>query len=208
MKKLYETSSVYLIKTLVVAGLALATSAEAQIYDNLGATPSGADPVGSFGPLYDSFTSPGTSTPITSLQIALEGDNSAGTLTVGLYGDSSTAPGGLITTLGTINDTTIGGGVNDYTVSLLSNPVLAASTRYWIGLSDTDDVVWSWSSDTSGTGVAGEFFANQNGVFPNADGPYQMDLNGPSSSVPDAGSTASILGLGFAGLLALRRKLA
>jgi hypothetical protein len=124
--------------------------------------------------------------------------------------------------------------------------------------------------------VAGEYFENGNGVFPNTDGPYQMDLAGSSgviydnlgaassgadpiqgfapladsftapttetltslsvelygasledaviggpqattgtitvnlyaSTVPDAGSTVSILGLGFASLVALRRKLA
>jgi len=210
MKKIYGTNTACLIKTLIVVGLAFATSAKAQIYDNLGATPTSDDPVSLFGPLYDSFTSPGTAQAITSLQLALGGDNSSGTLTVGLYSDSSTSPGALITTLGTINDTTIGAGFNDYTVSLLSNPVLATSTRYWIGLVDTDDVTWAWSLDTSGPGVSGEFFANQNGVFANSgNGPYMMDLNvGNVSSVPAAGSTASILGLGFAGLMALRRKTA
>jgi hypothetical protein len=210
MKNIYGTNIAYLIKTLVVAGLAFATSAKAQIYDNLGAAVTGADVVSALGPLYDSFTSPGTAQAITSLQLALGGDNASGTLTVGLYSDSSTFPGALITTLGTINDTTISSGINDYTVSLLSNPVLAASTRYWIGLMDTDDVTWAWSLDISGPGVSGEFLANQNGVFANAgNGPYLMDLNGSNvSSVPDAGSTASILGLGFAGLMALRRKMA
>ena len=49
----------FVVKTLVLTGLvASAISANAiPIYDNLAATSNGSDPIGSFGPLYDSFTS-------------------------------------------------------------------------------------------------------------------------------------------------------
>jgi hypothetical protein len=200
-----------LIKTLVLAGLvASASSTKAiPIYDNLGAASGGADPVAPYGPLYDSFTSSGSIQAITGLQLALYGPGGAGTITVGLFSDSSTAPGALIATLGTIDDATISAGINDYTLSLVSDPLLAASTRYWIGLSDTgQSTSWAWSLDVSGTGVSGEYFANQNRVWPNNTyGPYQMTLS--IGSVPEAGSTTAYLfGLGVAGLVVLRRKLA
>jgi len=209
------------VKTLVLIGLvASAMSARAvPIYNNLGATSDGSDPIGSFGPLYDSFTSSSSVQAITGLSLALSGvpqvsviaESSVadgGILTVGLYSDSGTTPGALIATLATISDATIGPGINDYTITLLTDPVLAANTRYWIGLSDTGDSTgWSDSLDLSGPGVSGEYFANENGVFPNSDGPYQMTVT-VGSPVPDAGGTAYLLGLGVAGLVVLRRKLA
>jgi len=207
MRKYPLVSVIHLTKTLVLAGLMVVTSAKATtIYDNLGAVSGGGDPVWLFGP-YDSFTSAGTDQALTGLQFALSGSGLAGTLTVGLYGDSSATPGALITTLGMIDTTTITTGVNDYTLALLSHPVLTANTRCWIGLSDTDHVRWAWTSSWSGVGVASEYFANSTGVYANKpNGPYMMQLT--TGSVPDVGSTASLLGLAVAGLIGLRRKLA
>lgn len=200
-----------LIRTLVAAGLVFVTAAQAQtVYNNLGATPNSADSVSGFGPLFDSFTSLASAESLSSLQLALQGPGGQGTTAVALYSDSSTAPGALIATLGMIDDTAITSGNNDYIVSLLAEPALAASTRYWIGLSNVvGSVNWSWSTDVSGVGVAGEHFANQNGVWPaNPDGPYMMELGESPSVVPDGGSTACLLGLGVAGLVVLRRRLA
>jgi len=130
----------------------------------------------------------------------------SGALTIGLYSlstlDSSAVPT-LIATLGTIDNSTIAtGGINDYSVSLLADPAVIAGTRYWIGLSDFSDggIIWSWSSDTSGPGVAGEYWAYGGGVVvPNSvGGPYQMALSA-TPSVPDQGDTASMLALSAAG---------
>lgn len=72
--------------------------------------------------------------------------------------DATTAPGSPITTLGTIDVSTLAPGINNYTVSLLNNPTITAGTRYWIYLSSTGDTSgWAWAADDSGTGVAGEF---------------------------------------------------
>jgi hypothetical protein len=199
---------------VLTAGLLVSASAGATtLYDNLGATPDGADPVvRPSGPLYDSFSSAATPQSLTSLQLELFGPGSSGTLTVGLYSDTSKSPGSLITTLGTIDDSTITSGYNLYTVSLLSTPTLAANTRYWIGLSDsgTGSEAWSWSLDTTGTGVAGEYFANQDGVFPSSEGAYMMGIfsGPPAPGVPDVGGTGSLLAVALAGLMTLRRKLA
>jgi hypothetical protein len=43
-------------------------------------------------------------------------------------------------------------------VTLTSNPVLAAGTRYWLGLSSAGSGDWAFNSDTSGVGVSGEFY--------------------------------------------------
>ncbi len=189
-----------------LTALLLCTPTQAStIYDNLPASSSGTDPVRTFGPLYDSFTSPATPETISSLDLALSGPGGTGTLTIGLYSDSATHPGALIATLGSIADPTITAGVNTYSVSLINNPSLTPGTRYWIGLVDDADSGWAWAIDTSGTGVAGEYFANSNGTFPNSSGPYQMRLLG-SSTVPDAGSASALLGLGVAALAAARRR--
>jgi MYXO-CTERM domain-containing protein len=59
--------------------------------------------------------------------------------------------------------------------------------------------------DISGTGVASEFFANHNGVYPNDDGPYQMLISDQASSVPEPVSL-TLGGLGIAALALLRRR--
>jgi hypothetical protein len=62
----------------------------------------------------------------------------------------------------------------------------------------------AWSFDTSGPGVANEFFASQLGVFPNVNGPYQMTVTTSGGVLYDnlAASTAgadpidSVTGIG------------
>ena len=195
--------------SLVIGGLiAFAASTRATvIYDGLSFA-GGADSIAGFGPLYDSFTSAGSSQIITGLKLKLGGRRGGpGQITVGLFSDSGTSPGALIATLGIINDATIPfgpDGFGDVSLSLSSMPLLAASTRYWIGLSDTGATVWVYSGDTSGVGVSGEYFANQLGVAPNIYGPYQMIL---SVSIPDSGSTACLLGFGVVVLVVMRRSL-
>ena len=192
-----------LIKALFMAALMVATSVGATtIYDNLGNPASGTGSVFNSGPLYDSFTTPGAADTLNGLELALSGSGAAGTLTVGLY----SAPGALIATLGTIDETTISSGVHDYVLALSSNPLLAANTRYWIGLSDLGGASWAWSAG-GGVGVAGEFFASRYGTFPNAYGPFMMKVDYDPRGLPDAGSTASLLGIAVAALAGLRRKL-
>ena len=118
-----------------------------------------------------------------------------------------TSCGAVLETIGTLSEASLFGSNALYTVS--TSYTLAANTRYWIELASNDtDRNWSWSLDTSGTGVAGEYFANQEGtgifgVFPNSEGPYQMDVSG-TTIVPEPGSLM-LLGAGLlvlGGLLA------
>jgi hypothetical protein len=207
-----------IITVLVLAGLMVVTSAKATtvVFDNItGITHTGQDNLAAIGPIYGSFTSAGTAQQLTSLELQLWGPSTfvgAGTITIGLYSDSSTSPGALITST-TILESAISGGYNNYFFSL-GNPLLAASARYWIGLSDTGQAVgWAWTHDVSGPGVSGEWIAHSGspGVWDNPpNGGYMMKVveDVRTNGVPDAGSTASLLGLALAGLIGLRRKLA
>jgi hypothetical protein len=67
--------------------------------------------------------------------------------------------------------------------------------------------MWSYSMDVSGPGVAGESFANQMGVFPASDGPYQMLVTGNVATTPlPAALPLFASGLGALGLVSWRRK--
>lgn len=132
------------------------------------------DPVNS--DLYASFTTEGAG-QITDVQLVLTGENtSSGAVQVGLYADNSTAPGALITSLGTISDSLLSGTPSIYDLALTVSPEVAAATRYWIGLSGTTTAGWSWTNDFSGTSVSSEFSSNFYGTFSDIDGPYQMSI--------------------------------
>jgi hypothetical protein len=200
-----------LVNALALGSLALATAAPGDvIYNNLGATLSGADQLLYVGPLYDSFTPTSTET-ISGLQLALGTvfGPQTGTLVVGLYSSPDNPSADLIATLGTINEATITpDSLNDYTLSLEANPTVTAGNRYWIGLTTiSGDIVWPWSSDISGPGVAGGEWAADGGssVHPNSfEGPYQMDLTG--SPAPDMANPAFLLALFGAGLVSVTWK--
>jgi hypothetical protein len=202
----------------------LATAANAgsvTLYDNLGATTDGADgidPTTGLGPLADSFST-GSSNILLSDVKALLGVQFTGTgpgpgsVTAYLLSNNANTPGSVLTSIGTVTDQTIfntygtGTGVIDFAVSSFS---LAANTRYWIELADTPGktsvAFWSWSLDTSGQGVAGEFLSNGNGTVPNpGNGPYQMEVTATSTSVIPEPSSVVLLGLGIGGITVQRR---
>jgi hypothetical protein len=106
-----------------------------------------------------------------------------------------------------VQDSSLTNSLGTYFFDLSQSQLLAPNTRYWIGLSSTDNSVanWSWTVDTSGIGVSGEYFANVNGVFTNNNGAYQMQISG--DVVPEP-ATLVTLGTGMVGVLAsFRRKL-
>jgi len=185
--------------------MVLAFSLQAAIiYDNTGGARVDTDPVLGLGPLYDSFTSP-SGAQITGVALILSGNgNFGGTLNVGLYANQSTTPGALIAALGTLSDSLLSSSLATYDIALTANPLLAAGTRYWIGLSGITSTHWSFSDDLTGPGVTGEFFSNQSGTFSNDNGPYQMRITADlASAIPEPGSF--VLVFAAAGLLGLRR---
>jgi hypothetical protein len=185
------------IAALAALGLAAAGGAQAyDLYDNLGAATTGTDPVAGFGPLADSFSTGGASVSVENLQFLLEGNpGSGGFFSISLLADNSGAPGSVIVSSGPITDADLNTTLTPFGATCSCG--LTADTRYWLQIADAGgtSASWAWSSDTSGPGVAGEFFSNANGVFPNSDGPYQMEV----SVVPEPASWTLML-VGFGGL--------
>jgi hypothetical protein len=204
-----------LVRASVLGALAFSmtfAAHAASLYNNLSATSNGSDSVSDFGPLADSFSTGGSPVVLTSVTLDLLAFNpdSGGSFTVTLYSDNSTSPGSALGMIGVFSDSVLTSSLADYT--LTTDYALSADTRYWIELASADSdasssVEWSWSYDTSGTGVAGEYFANQSGVNPNTSGPYQMDLETGTPTTPEP-STLFLLGSGLVMLAdPLRRRL-
>ncbi|HEY1880240.1 MAG TPA: choice-of-anchor R domain-containing protein [Caulobacteraceae bacterium] len=188
-----------------VLGVASAAGATV-LYDNLGAGSSGVDPASSFGPLADSFSTGGGSFNLKAVTVLIDGTSTdGGAFTVSLLADNSTSPGAVIVSTGSISDSVLDPTLTAETFDL--SATLSPGTRYWIEISSVAGDVpssldWSWSLDTSGTGVAGEFFSNTNGVVANSGGPYQMFI---SDTVPEAPVWALLMA-GFGALGAVLRR--
>ncbi len=199
----------------MLAGIVVSMGSAVQagtIYDNLSAVSNGSDPITSenFGPLADSFST-GAATTLVDVKLLLSGDPTvAGTTTVYLLSDASTSPGSVLATLGTIDDSalSINGSVQD--VSGFAPFSLSANTRYWIELTSTDNASsnWNFSTDTSGVGVANEYFSNQGGVFENSQKfPYQMQINTAGAAVPEP-ATLTLAAFGLGGVFLISRRVA
>jgi hypothetical protein len=195
----------------VCGGLFVALSMQAGtiIYDSTSQTPNGADPVATTGPLYDSFSTGLTAGNLVGLEFLLNGDNtSEASFSVDLFADSgSTTVGLLIQNLGTIQDSSLSATDSIIDVSLVANPLLNAGTRYWIGLTGAETTAsWSWTEDTSGIGVNGEFFQNSHGTFPNnPEGGYQMQVQISDVSTPEP-ATLLLVTAALAALALLHRR--
>jgi hypothetical protein len=196
------------LQLLCLAGaLASALTANSIIYDNIDESSAGSDGVDFVGPLDNSFTS-GAAGKITGLQLMLSGNQtSSGIVDVGLYADNSTTPGELIAVLGIVYDSTLSDTPAMYDITLTAYPLLTDDTLFWIGLSGTTAAEWSYDGDDSGIGVAGEFFANQIGVFSNDNDPYQMSVT-EDVSVTSEPSSSILIVVGMGVLALLRRRAA
>jgi hypothetical protein len=196
-----------LLQLLGLAGaLASALTANSVIvYDNISEVSAGGDGVDFVGPLYDSFTSDAAE-QIIGLQLILSGNNtSPAAIDVGLYADNSSTPGALIAALGVIDDSTLSDAPAIFNIQLTAYPLLT-DTRYWIGLTGTTTAEWYYDSDSSGIDVANEYFANQVGVFSNANDPYQMSITEGVAPAPEPSSGLLIaIGVVLLALLAAAR---
>lgn len=191
-----------------VCGIAFATPAHADIisFDNLNGTPVDADSIATYGPIAGSFSTAGFESALTQVSLKLSGTPDSGSVIVRLLSDSSTSPGSVLNTIGTLDDSLLSSTLSNYTLALATPFDLAANTRYWIELtSNGSSANWAWSGDISGPGVAGEYLSNINGVFANSsEAPYQMQVQ-VLSSVPEPSGYA-ILGFGLLGVVAAIRR--
>jgi hypothetical protein len=204
----------FLPSLLLAAALAAAlpaAHADTPLFDNLAASRDGNDPLLSFGPLADSFSTGAQAGLVLTQVTALLKSGSAdvvGDLRLSLHADSAAGPGALLATLGTLSSAAVStGDFAAYTFKPASAVPLAAQTTYWVQLEavGANAVLWSWSQDLGGTGVAGG--SNYNavlGVSPNsAFGPYQMAV--AVQAVPEPASAALLLG-GLAAVAMRRRR--
>jgi hypothetical protein len=186
--------------------LALATGAQAGIiFNNLGSTTGGSDPLTGYGPpLYDSFSAGAAALMLVDVKVLLSGIPDGASLTVDLFNDDATSPGTLLTQIGTLSDAGLSTTLTVFDFPLVSPYDLAPGTRYWILLNTTDgsSASWAWSLDQTAVGVAGQFFGHDATVTPDADGPYQMEVSG--SNVPEP-STLLLAFIGGGILLARYR---
>ena len=162
------------------------TAGATVIFDNLSASSSGTDTIFGFGPLADSFSTGASSFTLANIGLKLEDVGApTGSFTIQLMADNNISPGSPIYTIATVQDSSLTNSLQDYYFLLTQPQVLDPNTRYWIELSSTDNSTanWSYSVDTSGPGVANEYFFNQscNPHCSNDNGPYQMQI----SEVPE-----------------------
>jgi hypothetical protein len=204
MKKITNIAAPSILAALCGVVFAAPANADVVRFNNLNATTVDADSIATYGPIADSFSTAEYAATLNQVSLKLSGAPDSGSMTVRLLSNLSNSPGSVLATIGTVNDSSLSSALSNYTLTLATPFNLAANTRYWIQLASNDSSAnWAWSWDVSGTGVAGEYFSNANGVFANAsEAPYQMQI---LTSAPEP-SSFGILGLGLIGMVAIIRK--
>jgi len=207
-------------------GFWLQAASATTLYDNISATPGGlpyqAAPYspsnpGNTGPLYDSFSTLGSTFSLSQFDLLIGATNPSdgGGFGIAILNDSgSNSPGTAFYTSGLFSDSFIPTANTPYDVNFsFATQTLAANSRYWIELFATGSVNWYWSFDESGTGVLNEYwaFTEQNGnigVIQNG-GPFQMLVtDAPAGGATPLPATLPLFagGLGIIGLLGARKR--
>jgi hypothetical protein len=168
----------------------------AVLFDSLGPPSAGAGHTGLGKILGASFSTGSSSVILGDVSVLIQDDvpSDGGTFQISLLSDAATSPGATLAASANLPDSDLSTGFTLQTVDFGFS--LAANTRYWIQLSSTSRIGWSYTNDFSGLGVANEFWDDE-GVFPNSQGPYQMEVS--TAAVPEPSTWAMLL-VGFAGL--------
>jgi len=202
----------FLPTLLLAATLAAAMPAAqaATLFDNLAAAQQGDDPLQSFGPLADSFsTGAQAGLMLTQVTALLKSGNAdvVGDLRVTLHADSANGPGDWLANVGTLSSAAVStAAFAAYTFTPATTIQLAAHTTYWIEIEavSPNAVSWAWSAELGGTGVAGgsNFSQTLGASLNSAAPPYQMSVI--AQAVPEP-ATAALM-LGGVGLVAAARR--
>lgn len=200
-------SLVVLATLIFLVGIGVKSAYPIVLYDNLYSSNDWDDPVLSYGPLADSFSTGTAGFSLTDVQLVLSGDLTyGGSLLVSLYSDSSTSPGSDLLDIGSLSDSNLSGTPSVFDFSLTSPDSLAANTRYWIAVSGNTSAYWESSFDQTALGVTGEYYSNQSGVWSNdLLGPYQMRVSGDNAPVPEPPSLLLVFST-VAALVAFKKK--
>ena len=181
----------------------------ASLYDNLGAVQDGSDPLLSYGPLANSFTTGTNGGFLSGIAALLKNDSASivGDVRVSLRADAGNTPGAELLSLGVLSSAGIAtDAFSAYSFTPSAPFALAANTTYWVEIeaASPNAVEWAWSGDLSGTGVAGQWTYNVPfGANPNSvQQPYQMAV---TTAVPEPAS-ALLLALGLGAVTVLRRR--
>jgi len=192
---------------LTLLALSAAFAQATALYDNLNATTLSRDPLSSYGPLYDSFSTGNSAMILDSVAVNLANPTgSTGAWNLGVYADSSTTPGSEIGFANGNADSLIGPSSTIITFGG-GGLFLAANTRYWVGITSEEanpsSIYWNFSNDLSGPEVGSEYFSYLGGVYSNAGFPYQMRVE--ATAVPEPASLAC-LGVGALALIRKQRR--
>jgi hypothetical protein len=208
--KMTVSKSLLIAATAAIA-VGAGTSASAYtLYNTLGGTEAGGDPLSAAGPtLADRFVTNGAAT-LDSVTLNLELSAPAATgFTVELYADNGANPPTALAVIGSAADSSLTNGFQLYTFSAATPISLAAGTSYYIGLQDNGQSTAQLGATLSPSVlnrqpvVNGADYYNNGGVQANAGGPYELSVN--VAGVPEPG-TWTLMIVGFAGLgAALRR---
>jgi len=184
----------------------------ATVYDNLGSSQDGSDPVFGYGPLANSFMTHAGAGFLTGFQALLKNGSSsvAGDIQVSLHANSANAPGAALISLGSLSSASVStAAFAAYAFAPVTTFLLSANTMYWLEIeaSTPNAIEWSWSNDLLAPGVAGQLNysaalgTNANSSF----GPYQMSVT--VAAVPEPSlMVLTSLGLGLTMVLSSRRR--
>jgi hypothetical protein len=193
-KLLHAAASTAMAGALIAA--AMPTAKAAGLFDNLGSSQDGSDPVFGVGPLAQSFSTGAAGEGLIGVQLLLTSLSAAytGSIQVSLLADNFTSPGATLAVLGSLANAAVSTTSYEVYDFLPASTIdLAANTRYWVEIAEStpNAIQWSYSYDQTAVGVANaSAYSSAFGVDPSSSyGAYQLAVD-----VPEPGTFALLTG--------------